>query len=190
MYLGLDLASRLNGWCCGDGRGPIACDAFDLGPCRRADGSHNYGLMLRELGRYLTTLHGRFQFTHLAYEAPILIPRRRGGDGETLPGDTLGKLRLLYPLGAFVEFWALTRGVDYREKTVGAIKAEVTGDQHADKDAMVAAAYRAGVALPPGEEAKDAADAWGVWLLLLRDVDKRASAEWDHRLAGARGRLL
>lgn len=186
MLLGLDLGSRSTGWCCGDGRSTPRCGAWSLGAERKADGSHDYGALLAGLGDYLDVGHRRFGFTALAYEAPLLITRRPLEDGY---GDTLAKLRLLYPLGAFVELWARRHAVSYREKTVQSIKSTLAGDRFAGKPAMVAAAEACGLKLP-ADGADDAADSFGVWLLLLQDLDRATFAHWDQRLSTSRGGLI
>lgn len=189
MLLGLDLASRLTGWCAGDGRQVPQCGAWAF---PKVDG--DYGLLLCTLEDYLNAAHARFAFQALAYEAPILITRgRRGADPfqERTFGDTLAKLRLLYPLGAFVEWWCRRRGVECFEVTVSDIKREVTGNRHAEKQDLIAIAEKCGLQLPsPSQGADDAADAFGAWLLLLRAFDKTLSAEWDRRIWTPRGALL
>lgn len=185
MLLGLDLASRLTGWCCGDGTKVPECGAW---PFPKIDG--DYGLLLATLDDYLTACARRFVFTEVAYEAPLLIPRGRNLQHRGF-GDTLGKLRLLYPMGAFVEFWCRRRSIPCFEVTVADIKIEVTGNRHAEKDDMVAIAQKCGLKLPlKSNGADDAADAFGAWLLLLRAADKNLSAAWDKRIWTPRGALL
>lgn len=187
MLLGLDLASRLSGWCCGDGAQIPECGAWEF---PKIDG--DYGLLLATLDDYLNIAHQRFGFQAVSYEAPILIARGRNGERY---GDDLGKLRLLYPMGAFVEYWCRRHDVECWEVTIQEIKKEVTGNVHAAKDDMVAMARKCGLALPEGSyegrvRAEDAADAWGAWLLLLRYLDKGRSSEWDRRIWTPRGALL
>jgi hypothetical protein len=55
---------------------------------------------------------------------------------------------------------------------------------------LVAIAQKCGLQLPPGDPAKDAADAWGAWLLLLRHQHPAASREWDTRIWTPKGALL
>lgn len=186
MYLGLDLASRLTGWCCGRPDSIPECGTWEMPPVRNPDGSHDYGELLCGLQDYLNVTYIRFRFTHVAYESPILITRRT----DRRAVDSLAKLRLLYPLGPFVQWWCRRREIPCVEKTVAAIKTEITGNRHADKADLVAQAQKCGLILPPGEKAKDAADAWGCWVLLVRDLDRKASAEWDRRIWSPRGALL
>lgn len=185
MLLGLDLASRLTGWCCGDGTKVPECGAWRFPPIEG-----DYGLLLSTLDDYLNALSSRWTITEVAYEAPLLIPRRQGPHSRGF-GDTLGKLRLLYPMGAYVEFWCRRRAIPCFEVTVADIKKEVTGFRHADKEDLIEVAQKCGLVLPSKSNgADDAADAWGVWLLLLRAENKELSARWDKRIWGPRGALL
>lgn len=182
MLLGLDLASRLSGWCCGDGRAVPLCGAW---PFQAVDG--DYGFLLDQLDGYLQAAFTRFRPTRCAYEAPILVPRGRGGRQY---GDKLSTLRLLYPMGAYVEFACRRAGIECFEVTVSDIKSEVTGNAYAPKGDIVAIARKCGLALPDGPGVEDAADAFGAWLLLLRGTDKHLSAEWDRKVWTPRGALL
>lgn len=188
MLLGLDLASRLTGWCAGTGAEVPECGAWAF---PKIDG--DYGLLLATLDDYLNVAHRRFGFTSVAYEAPILIPRQRGVDPRHTHGfgDTLAKLRLLYPLGAFVEYWCRRHEVECFEVTVAEIKKEVTGNRFGDKSDIIDIAEKCGLQLPSASKgADDAADAFGAWLLLLRATDKNLSAAWDRKIWTPRGALL
>lgn len=180
MLLGLDLASRLNGWCCGAGWEVPECGTWEFPPIKG-----DYGLLLGTLEDYLDVAFQRFRPTAVAYEAPILISGKYGQRA-----DKLTTLRLLYPMGAFVSWYARKAGVPCHEFTVQEVKKEVTGNHTASKDDMVAIARKCGLALPAGEAAKDAADAFGVWLLLLRKSNRDLSARWDKKIWGPRGALL
>ncbi len=194
MILSLDLASRLSGWCAGSGDGVPQVGEWVFPDIRDADGQCDYGLLLVTLENYLDGAFRTFSPDAVGYEAPLLIPRGRRGadhDNERTFGDTLGKLRLLYPLGPFVEWYCRRIAkVPCHEVTVGDIKAEVTGDRYAEKDELVQIARRCGLVLPAGEGEKDAADAWGGWLILLRAYAPEFSAQWDSKLWTSRGALL
>lgn len=181
--LGLDLASRLTGWCAGAGETVPQVGAWAFEP---AEG--DFGFLLDQLDRHLAVAMDRFQPTAVAYEAPVLIARGRSGRAG---GDTLAKLRLLYPLGAHVEFVCRRRGVPCYEVNVRTVKKELTGDSLAEKGAMYAMAQKLGAKLPPRTSGgEDAADALAVWLVLLRHMDRRLSAEWDKRIFQPRGAML
>lgn len=191
MLLGLDLASRLCGWCAGDGAQLPDCGAWELESAKNEDGSYEFGRMLASLEDYLGIAFRRFQPEAVAYECPLLIPKRFDPKTQRMvPGDNLGKLRLLYPLSAFVEWYCFKSGVPCYEVTVAAIKKEVTGNAYAEKDDLVAVARKVGLALPAGEGAKDASDAWGAWLLLLRAFNPEASREFDRRIWTPKGAML
>lgn len=190
ILLGLDLASRLTGWCVGDGSSVPACGAWSFPPVKAEDGSHDFGLLLATLDEYLTNCHARRPFEAVSYEAPILVFQRRGPDGAVARNDNLGTLRLLYPLGAFVEYWCHIRSIPCFEVSVQAIKKEVGGHRHAAKADLVFVAERAGLKLPPGAGREDAADAFGAWLCLLRHLHSARSADWDRRIYSPRGALL
>lgn len=187
MLLGLDLASRITGFCAGTGAEVPTCGAW---PFPAIDG--DYGLLLTTLDDYLGTAFRRFSPDAVAYEAPILITGRRGSAEAQDRGfaDTLGKLRLLYPMGAFVEFFCRRAGVECFEVTVAEIKKEVAGHHRAEKQELVDVAKSCGLVLPVAAGADDAADAFGAWLLLLRQFDPARSREWDTRIRMSRGGLL
>lgn len=190
MFLGLDLASKLTGWCAGTGAELPLCGAWEFPECRNEDGSHTYGKVLVALEDYLDAAHGRFRFDAVSYEAPILKPKRWSADGDPIWGDNLHKLRLLYPLSAFLEWWCLRQDIPCFEVTVQAIKKQVTGNHIAPKGDLVAVARKVGLRLPTGDGIEDAADAWGAWMLLLRAYDEALSAEWTARIWDRKGALL
>lgn len=195
--LALDLASKLSGWCCGDGRQVPLVGEWTFPDIRDEEGACDYGKLLAALEDYLDGAFRTFDPEVVGFEAPLLITRgRRRAAGAFDPederafGDTLGKLRLLYPMPAFVEWYCFRRSVPCHEVSVGDIKAEVTGDRYAEKDELVQIARRCGLILPAGDGARDATDAWGGWLILLRAYSPELSAEWDTRIWTSRGALL
>lgn len=187
FLLGLDLGSRLSGWCAGDGAGVPEVGALEFGSIGNPLDGWDYGLLLDSFDEKLTAIFGRFpEIEAVVYEAPIHIPK-----GQSRPyGDTLHKMRLLYPMGAFLEFACRRREVECFEVQIADIKCEVTGNRHAEKDDLVAVAEKCGLGLPAGDARKDAADAWGAWLLGLRYYDKLRSQEWDRRIGASQGALL
>lgn len=176
VVLGLDTSARKVGYAVGDGSVPPEADAFIFPPVEE-----DYGVLAEAFDECLTALVNRTVPALVCVEAPILVP-----------GDTIVKVRKLYGVLWQVALLCHRRGVPYREKSLRQVKKELAGFAGAQKADMVAVAERLGVRLPETQIAgrEDAADAVAVWLLGLRDVDKRASAEWDHRLANARGGLL
>jgi Holliday junction resolvasome RuvABC endonuclease subunit len=182
ILTGLDLATRLCGWCTGDGSTIPAANVFKL-PQVGAD----IGWMLDVFDTALNLHIDAYKPEAIVFEAPILVVKGRNGSGRT---DKLEVIRKIYNVEGHLEFVCRRRGIPCHEVSLRAIKKEVTGNHLADKDAMMVVARRVGINLPPGEGAKDAADAWGAWLLALRHYNKPASGKWDSRIWGRRGGLL
>jgi len=184
MLLALDLATRLNGWCGGDGSTVPVASAFKLD-----QHGEDIGAMLVELESNLNALIDRFQPTLVVFEAPILPSG--GRRGQNVMGSLLMRRKLM-SLGSFVEFVCKKRGIPCAEESVRAIKRELAGTTKASKDDMVAAAIKCGVKLPEALAAgrEDAADAFGLFLLALRHTNKALSAEWDRKLWSSRGALF
>lgn len=181
MLVGLDLASRLTGWCAGTGETVPACGAWEFG-----DHGTNYGATNQELVKGLEFLRMTYNPTVMLYEAPILRIDHREG----FRSDSLHTLRKLIPLGVRVEEYCLDHGILCVEDNVKAIKKQLTGDQHADKKAMVAVARRVGLQLPAGEGAKDAADAFGCWYVAVRDYARHYLPRWDRAIWSPRGTFI
>lgn len=170
IVAGLDLASRLTGVCVGDGSRVPFADAWAFEQV-----GEDYGWLIDMLDGCLTTLFDRFSPGAVVYEAPILVAK----GGKNRYGDKLHVVRKLYSLGAHVEFVCRRRGIPCSEVSLFAMKRELTGSSHADKDDMVAVARQCGLELPKGPGAKDAADAFAAWLIGLRHYDKATAAKWD-----------
>ncbi len=174
MYIGYDIASRRIGFCAGTGAGMPEADVLEF---------PQVGVRLGDLGalywQCLEAHFARFQPTAVIFEAPIKKPT-----------DKTLTLRKLYGLEFQLETFCKIHGVPVREATIQDVKREATGNPRAEKEDVVASAIKCGVALPDGEGAKDAADAWGAWLICLRDHDRRLSEQWDRRIHSARGALF
>jgi Holliday junction resolvasome RuvABC endonuclease subunit len=183
-YTFFDPGSKFLGWATGDGRSLPQVGAFSF-----VQTGENYGKMLRQVadavGEHLDT----FRPAEVAYEEPVLIfnQRYKGKDGHWHKrNDNLATLRKTIPIGVRIEEICDRRGIPCRETSIESVKKELAGFGAATKDDMVAAAEKLGVALPDGPRAKDAADALGGWLLLLRYRNRVLSAEFDKRLWGSR----
>jgi Holliday junction resolvasome RuvABC endonuclease subunit len=139
------------------------------------------GEMLDWVERALQNHIDAYRPDAFAYEAPILKPT-----------DRLQPIRKTYNLGGMIEFVALRRGIECVEYSVYEVKEALAGFKGADKDDMVAAAMKLGVSLPvtAAEGRKDAADALGVWLCLLRSRSPVISSQYDAKLWGARASAL
>lgn len=184
--LGLDLATRLTGWCAGDGLSVPTAGAFEL-----PQTGEDIGEMLDLLDLHLAGLFERTRPSVVLFEAPILPSGGRKGDKGAVMGSALVRRKLMN-LSGHVEFMCRRRGIEYFEDSVQGIKKELAGFAGAEKTDMVAAAQKVGVALPGTKSAgqEDAADAFGCWLLALRYADPAASANWDRVLHSSRGSLL
>lgn len=180
--LALDLSSRLNGYAAGNGHSIPVAGAFTL-----AQHGEDLGAMLVELEDNLSSLIARFQPTACVYEAPILPSK-----GDKAAMGSLLTRRKLMSVGSFVEYVCHRRGIMCGEEHVRTIKKELAGSAKASKDDMVYAAQKLGVILPKTDVAgkKDAADATGLWLLGLRRLNPRMSANFDRILWSSRGALL
>lgn len=180
MILGLDPSSTWFGYTVGDGSRPPICDAWHMEPVTGPDGA-DYGLLLAQVKTHLDIIFTRFPgIVCIAYESPILVNTWRGNKGER-PPDSLAKLRLLYPLPAFVE-WLCREvyKVPCAEFGVKAVRKDVTGNGNAKKEDVAVIAERCGVVLPPASKGRlDASDSWAVWKRLLRDYNRPASERWD-----------
>lgn len=182
MILAFDLATRTTGYCAGTGE--VRPEAGNLKFDQTGDSLGQLGIAFWSAAG---ALFDRFKPTLVVYEAPILVIKGKMGAGRT---DRLPVVRKLYGMGFLLETMCELRGVPIAEVGLHAIKREVTGQSHADKDAMVAVARRCGLTLPDGVGARDAADAWGAWLIGLRHNNKEASARWDRLIWSRRGALL
>lgn len=173
VLLGLDPGSIKMGFTVGDGSSLPLCSAwtFEWG---------DVGLMLEQLDAKLIETIETHGVTHVAYEGPIKTPY-----------DKLEALRKTLNLGGHVEYVCRRRGIPYRRENLFDVKRELTGLSGAKKHQMVAVAEKIGVALPltKADGQEDAADSLGVWLLLLRRLNRERSYAFDRRIWGARGLL-
>lgn len=187
IIAGLDLATRLTGWCVGDPDAHLP----KASAWRWPQAGEDYGLLAALLRADLTRLIADHRPDYLVYEAPILIVKgRKGAKTHT---DKLSTLRPLYILGGIVELVCRDLKVECEEATVREIKVELTGNPHAEKEDMVAAAVKVGLELPAAlaDGRYDAADAFGAWKVGVRcRAGHVALARWDQRVFRARGALL
>ncbi len=182
MISAFDIATRLTGWAAVNGsRGPVDT-AVEIGPT-----GDDLGKLLVKFHEYLEIHFARFEPKAVVYEAPILVVKGRHQSGRT---DKLLTVRKLYAMGAHLEFFCAMRGVPCHEVSLQEVKNEVTGNNYAKKDAMVAVARKVGLDLPKGPGIEDAADAWGAWLLGLRHYSPEISRRWDKLIWGPKGALL
>ena len=162
------------GWCSGVGNCLPQVGAWSF-----TQTGADLGHMLMQLDAALVDHFDRFNPSEVVYEAPIKTPH-----------DKLQPLRKTFNLGGHLEFCCAKRGVPCSEVDLRAIKKELAGFSGAEKSDMVAAAEKIGVALPDGEGRKDAADAFGAWLVLLRNRNRAYSQAFDRALYGSRNSFL
>lgn len=174
--LGIDPGTRRMGWCLGSGEELPTASAWRFDQC-----GDDLGEMAVLILGELRALVGRARPAAIAYEAPLLRPH-----------DKLQAIRKTYSLGTLIELVGKEQAVPVYEVNVSAVKRELAGLAYADKNEMVAAAEKLGVGLPiaKADGREDAADALGVWLLLLRAKNPRLSSRFDAALWGHRGALL
>ena len=123
----------------------------------------------------------------VCYEAPVTIEKKWDPSvGKMVGGNPIATTRKLQSLGVLLETACALRDIeiDVRECHLSSIKKLVTGKGKADKSMMVLAARRAGISLPDGPEAHDAADAFGAWLYAIYHRSPADMPFWDQRLHG------
>lgn len=192
IIIGLDMAS-CTGVCYGRPntiplaeatRAPVT--GKDLGPW----GAHFF----RYFTALLDRLHERLQpgeEIFLVYESPVFVRDRWDPVQQKMVGQSnIWTTRKLQSLGTILEaacemHVAPTKVYEVNLKT---IKKQLTGSGRAEKGAMVAVARKLGVVLPPGDEAMDAADAVGAFLIGCKAVEPSSFAYWNQRLHSG-GRL-
>lgn len=182
MLGAFDTGPHLTGWCVGDGS-----QIPEVGVWEFTEEGDDYGALGCQLLRKMTAFHAEYAPDEVCYEAPLHIVKKAGRPGRT---DTLPFLRRRYGMDFLIETFFVNKGATVRQIDLRWIKKELTGDVYGDKKDMVAVARRIGLALPPGDGAKDATDAFGAWLVRLREIDPKASAHWDEIVRGQLGALL
>lgn len=113
---------------------------------------------------------------HVVFEAPLLLNQ---------DATNIATTRKLQGLAGVVEMIVTDlsgMGLPVRayEVTLSTVKKALTGTGRAEKGDMVLAARAAGVRLSPGKEGEDEADAFGVWIVAVRNYEPQHAARWDH----------
>lgn len=183
-----DPGSRFMGYATGDGT-----QLPTVGAWKFVQTGDNFGAVLAQVADAFSAHIDQFRPDVCAYEEPILIFNQRYKDAGGVwrkRNDNLGTLRKTLPLGARLEEICYRRGIPCFETSIASVKKELAGFGAADKDDMVAAARKLGVGLPEGPSEKDAADATGGWLLLLRKRNRALSSKFDAALWGGRANAL
>lgn len=172
------------GWCAGDGRQLPGCGAWPF-PRPRPE---EIGLLLDLFDTQLNIMIDRFMPEAIAFEAPILVHKSKWSQRN----DRLEDVARTLAMTGHVEFVCQRRGIDCSQADLRDVKKELAGFSSAEKDDMIAAAEKVGLSLPasPQRSREDAADAFGVWLLLLRQFSPLLSQRFDSALWGSRGALF
>jgi hypothetical protein len=187
VIIGWDLATRLCGWCAGDGRQPPTAGAFILTERE----------VLAELGTqfrgHVLQIHKQYPADLWAVEAPLMASH----DDVWTVQRLMGLHFLLHVLGGAL-------GVPVAAVDQSTLKAEFggkatklpgeTGPQRRrrHKQLAVEAAEKLGIVLP-ATEAKgkfDAADAASAWKWGLRKAKNPTWERWDRMVHTGRGALL
>lgn len=179
MVLGLDTGVTVTGWCAGSGDTVPECGVFTFGGMDQPD-----GVLGQKVIAGMRILMDRFKPALVVRERSILVV---GRGGRT---DNPAFLRKRYGMDFLIDTFCEMRGVPCEDRSLQAIKREVTGNPKAEKGALVEVARKCGLELPPGPAAKDASDAWGAWLLGLRVQSPALSRDWDRRIWSPRGAML
>lgn len=171
-----DLSTRWQGFCSGSGQTLPECGAVCLD-----QHDDDIGACLAQFHGFLSHHFDAHRPDKVVVEAPMLNPRR----------DKLLTIRKIYSINAHLEWFCQAKGVECSEVSAKAIKTEVTGSHLAAKDDLVAVALQCGLRLPkPSHGQKDAADAFGGWLMALRHYDRATRSKWDTAIWSKRGFLI
>lgn len=192
IKLALDLAT-VTGWCYGAGGEPPA-----LGTVTMPSTGEEIGPFLDHFFRWLhakitevqeeyelETIPGPFgarckdpKALVACIEAPILLRDKWDPIKRKMVAQTnIVTTRKLQGLAGVAEMVFLQRGVPCSEVNVASVK-KVMGSGGNTKPDMMAAAKRAG--LNPKDH--NAADAFGVWVLMLFHYDKNHFMAWDQKI--------
>ncbi len=124
----------------------------------------------------------------LIQRASINEPFRIVYEAPLLPQATnMATTRKLQSLGVLLETSCrrclLPGRFTVHEANLRTLKRALAGHGHASKESMVYVARRAGIQLPPGAEAQDAADSFAAWLMAVNAFCPDQKPMWDKRLA-------
>ena len=176
MIVGLDLATS-TGFAFGDGLSRPRVAAIRMPSTSEDVGSFLVFFrtflfpLLHRLSTEASDQGGRVM---VVFEAPILIDT-----------TNIATTRKLQGLAAVVEMVVVDlKGLGFpiecREVAGSTVKKELTGSGRAEKGDMMVAARAAGITISPGKEGEDEADAFGVWLVGIRNFSPLAAPRWAH----------
>lgn len=188
ILIGLDLASS-TGLCFGR---PDTTPAVQVirAPVTHEDLGKWGAFFVRAFTRLLDQLAERLEPGEgilLNYESPVLIEKKWDKDKmRMVGGNPIVTTRKLQGLGMILETVCEMHPAptDIYECHLSTIKKTLTGSGKAEKSQMVLAARRAGISLPEGREAFDAADSFGAWVLAIQHHAPQYYDYWLRRIHG------
>lgn len=200
MMLALDLATT-TGWCAGAGDElpsagivRIPSTGQELGPyfdfffrwlhAKITELQEEAGVETRP-GTFGPVTVNKEEFI-VVFEAPILPESRfDSATNRWVKQTNIHTTRRLQGLAGFVEAICSQRNCLCEEVMLSTVKKALGGNGRADKADMVSAARRCGLPV----ETHDAADAFGVWIVMVRTYAKQHQQIWDQKLYGPRAML-
>jgi hypothetical protein len=183
MLLALDIATN-TGACWGRGDELPALCSFRL-PSTGED----VGRFLCAYEDQLRGLIGQVEPTRIIFEAPVLPRAKFNKTTKRVEGGvSLMTTRKLQGLAGVTEMVAHREGLDCREVQPAEAKQALTGKGNAKKPEMVRACRAFGLDpktyFADGDLASDEADAFGVWLCIVRHAHPELAARWTPLFAG------
>jgi len=192
IILGMDLATQ-TGVCFGRPDTTPTCRVYKA-PSTGEDLAAFGAYYWRTFNALLDQLESRLEPGEsilVNYESPWLMKASWDPEKKKMVERTnINTTRKLQGLGVLLETVCELHPapIKVHECNILSVKKELAGKGRAEKADMVIAARRAGIQLPEGSEAYDAADAFGCWLLAIRHKAPQHSPAWDRRINGqARG---
>lgn len=200
MLLALDLATT-TGWCAGDGSSLPSLGSVTMPKTGEENGPY-FDFFFRWMHAKISELQAEFEVETepgdfgprsvdrkaliCAIEAPMLPAARYNSEKNKWEKTTnLATTRKLQGLAGFAETICYQRNVLCEEVYASQVKSAIGGSGKAAKPDMMAAAKKCGLNPPT----HDAADAFGVWVLMMRAYARQYQHQWDQRLYGGRGLL-
>lgn len=177
MLLALDLATN-TGWCAGSG-----AEAPELGSVRMPDTGEEIGPFASFFAKWFAHQLRELQPTIVGFEAPLLPRAKIDANGYLVQAPTTDATQTkLKGLKWEVERQCYDAHIDCRETFGATVKKELSGRGDSKKPDMMLAAKRCGLAPRNFDEA----DAFGVWLVMVRYHAKQHLPLWDQLRYGDR----
>lgn len=177
MFLALDLATN-TGACWGKGDVLPTLSSF-----RMPSTGDDVGRFLCDYEDRLRRLLDEVEPTRIVFEAPVLPRAKWNAETKRVEGGVrLLTTRKLQGLAGVTEMVAHREGLPCHEVQPAEVKQALTGKGNAKKHEMVAACRAFGLKpdtyMHEGKPASDEADAFGVWLCVVRRIHPELGARW------------